>query len=277
MRAPIKLNSQTWFSKIFKFIPKSFPPIYIFQEENAELYTKSLSIFKFGTTFKTTEKSRHTLTNRYILDLLNKDSIICDVGASNGITSLDLISQLNFDFKKYFVTDYNLEVYFNQNKASFYFFDENGNCILIYNGLFIFYPQDSKFIKWVFKSSILRQNGRTKKPLKLILPELLQMSYANSKIVIQKYNIFLKWEEDKLDLVKAANIFNRAYFSDEEILKGINNIKEALNEQGYMVIIDNKEIERASIFKIKGDHLSLIHSINNGADIQQLVCNKYCN
>ena len=59
--------------------------------------------------FKTTKQSRFPLTIKALQDIdLASDGIILDVGASDGVASLDAIRSLKYS--QYFVTDLNTKV-----------------------------------------------------------------------------------------------------------------------------------------------------------------------
>ena len=49
-----------------------------------------------------------------------------------------------------------------------------------------------------------------------------------------------------MDLLLAANLLNRIYFSDAAIGKALENMFRTLNDEGRLVIIDNRRIEKAN-------------------------------
>ena len=78
-------------------------------------------------------------------------------------------------------------------------------------------------------------------------------------------------ERPKPGLVIAANILNRSYFNDNELNAAIDQLIKNLAGDGYIAIIDSRELERSSLFSVSAEKVELIKSINGGAETQSLV------
>ena len=274
MRTPIKINSELPFVKHFSFLPQVCSPKYITKPlaMDEQRFTQGISALKFGNTFKTTKTRRHLETDSVLVDRINPNDSILDVGASTGITSLELMHKINFSFQKYFVTDYNLEIEYNiDDKNNYFFFDVNNQCILICNSFFIIYILESRFVQALFKKNINNQARKRKEKLLLVDSKLKALISDNKNIEIRQYNVLEEWRGPKVKLVKAANIFNRTYFEDFQIVKGINNLKNSLLENGLIAIIDNRNKEKSSIFRLESGNLLLDTSLNGGSDVEGLV------
>jgi hypothetical protein len=238
---------------------------------NAE-FTRAVSAFKFGSTFKTTKQSRFPLTIKALQNIeLASDGIILDVGASDGIASLDAINALQHS--QYCVTDLNTKVGHILDTNKHYFFDSDHQCILISNARFIWYNETNDAI-WPFNH--LANKAFTAAPVcqqstcqyvSLFNPELNN----HPSVTVQNHNLFKPWTGPKPSLVIAANILNRSYFNDNELNAAIDQLIGNLAGDGYIAIIDNRELERSSLFSVTPEKIELIKSINGGAETQSLV------
>jgi len=131
MKIPIKLNRTYWPKVINSYLPSADSPMVLLNHEvDSEEFSKAISVFKFGTTFKTTKKRRYPITISEIVSIkYPSPPIILDIGASDGITSLDLMQAINFS--KFYVTDLNIEISYKTQAGKTYFYNDN-TCILIY-------------------------------------------------------------------------------------------------------------------------------------------------
>lgn len=242
-------------------------------EENLSnsIFSDAVSSFKFGKTFKTTTPNRHYNTDNFILDYCHPSFNFLDVGASTGITSLELMHKLDFKFNKFYVTDFNLSVELVNNNGSQYFFNDNGECILIANKSYIVYPQESSLLAKIKNKGVEKARALDKEKILLINPDLKEKIDELEYIHLKRYNVMSQWDGESLNIIKAANLFNRSYFSDQEILDGIRNLYDVLRDEGLLVIIDNREIEKSSIFQKNSSSLTSINTINGGTEIHSLI------
>lgn len=121
MRFPVKLNRAFWSKTLTQILPSAADPrVLCLGKVDEETFTNAVSAFKFGTTFKSTQKARFPLT---ILELASlsypQRPIVVDVGASDGITSLDLMQAIPFE--KYYVTDLNIDVFYQTSGSATWF------------------------------------------------------------------------------------------------------------------------------------------------------------
>ena len=241
-------------------------------------YTSLISMLRFGTTSKTTLDNRHAQTNKILSELAAHDEIaILDIGASDGVTSMNFMQTLNAKFGQFYITDYNLNAHYIQKAKTHYLFDvHTDECVLVFNDYFAFKPNISNFVKNIFSKNIkaLQKQKKQFKKIMLLHPEVANIVKTKSNITAMEYNIFENWQHEKVDLIKVANLLNRVYFSDEQILQAIENAKAALKEQGILAIIHNLGEEKSSIYRKEGNQLKLIHEINDGVAIKDIVNSK---
>jgi hypothetical protein len=263
-----------------KFIPGKCDTRFLLDvEQKPFLFEECISSIKIGKTWKSTRKGRHTLTNNLICDLASfmKKPAILEIGASSGTTSIELINTLKENYKRYYVTDLLFEVqYFKKNKALYLYHEQN--CIMYINDWFIFYEDIDNavfpfgvIVKYIIRHSpvILQKNLNT---INLIHPDLLKMTSVNKRITIKMYNIFTPWSGDEVNIIKAANVLNKGYFSKEQLISAIVNMWNALGRGGLLVVTDNREIEKISIFE-KCDSGTFIEKekINGGTEISDII------
>ena len=276
MRFPIKLNRSYWAQYLTQILPSASDPRILCSEVIDEAtFTSAVSTFKFGATFKSTKKARFPLTVMELstLSYRNRPTIL-DVGASDGITSLDIIMAIPFN--KYYVTDLNIEVSYQQSENNTWFYDEKGACILMVTDKWVNYPDTAgaifpfdRIVHKIFASAPKQISPAPK--ITLINPLLI--SKNNNAILIEKHNILEAWPHEKVDLVIAANILNRGYFTASEIEQALKKLVLALNEGGRIAIIDNRSIEKTTIFQIEGGIAKIVKKINGGTEIESLAVN----
>jgi len=276
MRFPLKLNRSYWAKTLTKYLPSAEDPRPLCTGTTNEVeFSKAISTFKFGNTFKSTEKERFPLT---ILELKNLTfsprPVILDVGASDGITSYDVMKAIPFEI--YYLTDLNIEVKFQESGGNVSYYNEKGECILNVNEKFIAYSETRGAV-FPFGAICDYLFSRTPKlsseasSITLINPIVEKQKDKN--IQIKKFNIMDTWKYEKADLIIAANILNRSYFTLSEIELALKKLVTALNPGGRIVIIDNRPKEMATIFLHTNDSFKIEKRINGGTEIENLVFN----
>jgi hypothetical protein len=278
MRFPVKFNRAFWPKALTKTFPSATDPRVLCNGKVDEItFASAISTFKFGTTFKSTQKARFPLTILEIASIqYEKHPIVVDFGASDGSTSLDLMQAIPFE--KYFVTDLNIEVFYEVTGGVTWFYDEKGTCILMVTDKWVVYPEIGGAIfpfdrisrslfahapKW--KSDAAR--------IMLINPVLQARKEIN--ILIEKHNILETWPHEKADLIVAANILNQSYFTTSEIKQALKNMLAALDGSGWIAIIDNRPNEKATIFRFIDGNIRVEKRVNGGTDIETLVLNSF--
>ena len=246
------------------------------QEPVSELvFSSAVSTFKFGSTFKSTQKARfpRTLLELSALEYTGRP-VVLDVGASDGITSLDVMQTI--PYSKYYVTDLNIEVSYQVLDGATWFYDENGICILRVTDRWVMYPDIGTAI-FPFNKIAQAFFSLAPKPdpeaLRIFLINPLLKMQTNPAIVIQKHNILDAWPQENVDLIIAANILNRGYFTASEIEQALRKLFAALNDGGIIAIIDNRPAEKATLFQLNDGAANIIKRINGGTEIENLAVN----
>jgi hypothetical protein len=274
----IKLNKNYW-HKLLPFLKFGIPdPLLVFSNDEAK-FSEAMTSFRFARVFKTTRANRHSQTQQFLKQYAHADqSVIIDLGASDGSTSLNFIELLTGSFKKYFVTDYNIKCNYIDDRRYTYFFNHLNECFLIASKRFVFYPDSTWLINLLFKKQIKRLKNKNKTELLLCNHRLLQKQKTDKRIIIMSYNIFEPWKQEKADIMIVGNLLNRSYFSQEEIEKALSNCYNTLSDNGCIAIIrnelaDNNEIEHANVYikKINTNSFENIYEVNGGVEINNFI------
>jgi chemotaxis methyl-accepting protein methylase len=93
----------------------------------------------------------------------------------------------------------------------------------------------------------------------------------SKRVCLAKYNAFQPWPGENADLIIAANILNRSYFSEPELVLIMQNIKEAVKKPGLIALIDNRKVEQSSIIKVTNSSAVIVSRVGNGSDVENLM------
>ncbi len=282
MRFPIKPHDGFWPGQIRHLLGAHFrkDPRLLLRAGHLsdEDFSKAVSNFHLGGTFKTTRPGRHALSNEMIRKHgLPEDAVILDLGASDGITSLELMQTLNFRFKKYYVTDRFPTINSLCTGKRCFFFDPEGRCTLMADALFVYYPQLSPLTRFLFGRSISRAENIARKSPELLQstmlthPRLLQeKNNRPQQIVLQSHDILKSWQGEQPFLIKAANVLNPGYFSKKQIRQALQHILHALPEKGLFLLVENRIPQRTqSGKKIRQEAAALYQKENQTFQLLQ--------
>ena len=273
MKMPIKLNKSGWPGLLTSWLPTADDPRNLRQPQiTSDAFTQAVSVFKFGTTFKTTQKARFPQTVNLLGQLaFEHPPVVLDVGASDGITSLHVMQ--NVPFKTYYLTDLNPAVWHTTADGRTTFYTPDGQPILIVSDRLVVYSDfaDSHPLLRRWANQMFESSSEFKpnfKKIDLINPAVLDYS---PNIVVQQHSIFDRWPGESADLVIAANILNRSYFSDSQLVQATENLLAVLNQNGVLAIIDSRNIEKSTLFRKTATGLTVLNQINGGTEIHQLL------
>jgi len=283
MRLPIKINKRnfpTWITKIFS--TKDDPRLLLSEGFVLSDFESIVASIKIGDTWKSTRKNRHMLSDLMIvkaLKIINNPNIL-EIGVSTGSTSLELLDQLCNKIGKYWATDLFFHFYAIQTgDVSYFYHPLNKRCIMRVSDLFLVYEEIKDSFPpfgWL-ASNFLTQaplfNEEIAQKISFVHPTLLKRSDKDKRVIVCEHDVFQEWTHEKVHLIKVANVLNRYYFKDSMISSEIEKIKNALLPEGYLLIIDNRALEQASLFVLKPDGKFVVSKdVNGGCEIKDLVC-----
>jgi len=226
-------------------------------------------------TRKTTRPGRHAQSDRMLLEALRgRRPVILDVGASDGSTSLDLLGALGGEFEAYYVTDKAPRIRARAERGRTFFYGADGECVLVATPRWVAYPTAGARV-WRPLLRLLHGEIPPCDPgypeVSLVQPRLHEIARRDPRVVIRDYDVFRPWDGPAATAVKAANLLNRAYFSDGQIREALRNLWRALAPEGLLLVIDNRGVEQASLFRRSAGGFVPAGKVRGGTDVQDLV------
>ena len=183
------------------------------------------------------------------------------------------------NYGRFYVTDLSFDLkYMERRYVTFLYHPLTDQCIMRITDRFLMYEDVEGAIfplGWVavrmlaLAPQIESANATT---VDCLHPKLRQRALADPRIIVKEYNIFEPWPHELVDIVKVANVLNRAYFSEAEIFGALSNLKNAMKPDGRLLITDNRDIEKVSMFsKDSAGMLVLENEVNGGTEIADIV------
>jgi hypothetical protein len=284
MRFPIKVNrswAPGWLRGILPTVED--PRNIIASAGDASLFERGIGAIKIGATWKTTCANRHPLTDEIIAEFLRSrtSAVVLDVGCSSGLTSADLIERLGDSFSRYYVTDLFFSIPYRVQAGVTYFYHPlTKECIIRSDGRLIAYQEARAGLMplRLLAQRLLAQapthDPRQTRDAHMLHPRLRAQMSVDPRIVAQEFGVFDKWANGPVDVVKAANILNRGYFSPLELRAALDNLSGLLNPSGMFVVTDNpaEGVERISVFRPRpSGGLVRERDINGGAGVVEIM------
>ena len=277
MKAPIKLNRAGWPRALTRWLPTADDPRALGGPDPRALgggdFARAVSVLKFGATFKTTSPGRHREADRVVVErFAGERPVILDIGASDGVTSLDLIRRLGDGFSRYFVTDYNIAVEVGADRRGVsYFRSPSGDAVLAATDRFVLYADTAgapRPASWLCRKVLGRApRVRAWREVKLVQPELLRLAAGDARVAVERYDMMAPWTGPAPDLVKMANVLNNVYFTPSQIRAALACQCGVLREGGRLLLVDNRgDAERLSLFRRARGEMVLEESFGGGAD-----------
>lgn len=110
--------------------------------------------------------------------------------------------------------------------------------------------------------------------IQLVSPELLR----RTEITVVQDDITIPGRfPETFDVIRAANLLHRVYFDDKTLTEMVRNLRDRLKDGGVLIICRTTEdgieagINRATVFRRKGDRFIFETSLNDGVEIRDLV------
>lgn len=135
------------------------------------------------------------------------------------------------------------------------------------------------FVPRILARAVLRnrvkaliQKGESK-PVQLISKSLSgrsDISFIENDILTRSAEL-----SDRFDLVRAANILNRNYFSDQDILRAVDNIRTYLHDSGGLFLVTRTnaaQINAGTLFELNSrKSFKVLARVGPGSEIERLV------
>jgi hypothetical protein len=170
------------------------------------------------------------------------------------------------------------------------FFISNGCITRIYSAdytlmhfyLFNFLYADNKISNWFFLSKILFHILNLI-PVRSVAPltQMTEIKLYNGKVIDAldtgkihelEYDVLHTRTDRKFTFIRAMNILNRIYFTEEEILRALGNILYTLEENGLLLSgRTSKSVNHVTFYRKVNSRLVILETVNNGSDTDDQV------
>ena len=263
---------------------RSHPTVSEFLSSNSEDTAKAFyrQVLLPNGTFKTTDRHRLDEVNSFSLPFiqaLNKNHLkLMDTAASSGVTTIEWSRQLE-------VAGLSFEMLATDKLLS-------ANLLTIAPGVKALVDDVGNAMHFdFFGHGMSPRISRTPlAPLKVALRLLFAVTHRWSKpstpVAMMMAGNGIPAEADDLlsptpkkwlgafDVVRAANILHKAYFSSLQLALAIENLQKRLNYGGLLIITRTREHDgknEASILLNDGGTLSIIGRLNGGSEVEFLL------
>jgi hypothetical protein len=118
---------------------------------------------------------------------------------------------------------------------------------------------------------------RSSQQVMFVGPAIRRHAAGNKRISFHRFDIFetpLYLDGPQYQVIRAANILNKAYFSDDELLGGLRNLLSLLDEGGVLIMArthDNGS-NHASVYVRSQSGLKRAAVIGDGYEADELLC-----
>ena len=243
---------------------------------SAEEFRQAMSAIHVGGTIKITGANRHPEPDSLLVDNVDlTDAIILDIGASDGSTSVDLAGRIG-RFRAFIISDLYLSITAVECSGHTLFFDNDGQCILIIGNRLLAWPSQSKPIRYLYHFLVKRAaRTPTNKEVLLLNPAARALLADDNRVTYQAHDIFKEWKGEKPSVIKVANLLRRLYFSDEAINHALESVFRSLQDDGYLLVVDNPRIPgmppRGGLYRREKTHFAPIAHTTNLPEIDDLI------
>lgn len=239
--------------------------------------------------FETFEKDIFKKLPQY-LDV-SKPLKVHDVAVSDGRTAADFFEKLSASYSKLEVTasDYDPTVKIIEKGRLKVALTSSGNLLevtfapFVFNmvkpDLYLLYPLNY-FIKkvvvhlWVKPLLQSYKKGKTQaKDVFLFAPQALKLAKQNKQFTLSQHNI-LQPLPGKHQLIRAMNILNKTYFTNDEFRQIMKNLHTALSDGGILITGSNQDADTTvdgTIYQKTADGFKVIWTSGNGSPVKAYI------
>jgi len=223
-------------------------------EEMGRLFALGTSSLKIGKIFKTTGLKRTDMADDLLLKIAQEKTkpSLMEIGVSDGSSALGLFTRSDV-FGRVVLTDRFSRFYVRKIPFGKVFLDAEKR---LYGIKFLC------FFIFLSPKTVSDASGYT---LIEVVNPILREKHGIQAITY--FNMFMDVLDEPVDIIKCANVLNKAYFSDEEIYAAVKNLCQSLNDGGSIVVSQNneqyKDGEAAFILKKNDTDARLVESVND--------------
>jgi len=219
---------------------------------------------------------------------------ILDLGVSDGRTAVDfyaLLKDILPDDYSYNITDYSPNIKVIGSGRVKVVLDGRDNLTQIISPPFVLssavsknillYPVNLLALTWLksFKVAPLmnkyKQGELATKEISLFNVDLQKIACDDKNVELGQYSVLDKLPFDKeFHIIRAMNLFNESYFSDEEFQAAFDNLKLGLADGGLLIIGSNNDantLVNGNIFQKTKCGFKKIYKSGTGAPISNIA------
>jgi hypothetical protein len=265
-------------------------------EKRSQEFSAILSHLKIGEFWKRTKKHRLLESGQklsFLLDSNNYKKInLLDVGASDGITTCDLVNYLSSKYgikaNTYLVDRYCYILRLKHNHIVEYS-TTDGQPLMVKIGPFAVMLRQSVFfaqhlpilhnlLMLLIKRYLNLTNFRGKMRLTGTIPLVnpIVLSLDNTHILEKDIFEFDPALVNSMDVIRASNIITNKHLSDKIIKKALHIFHSYLRQGGFLLISRNlitSEFETGSIWRKSGQRFNHVTDLTRQSEILDLVNN----
>jgi len=264
MLLPIKAKKRNFYSLFFKKNPGLRG---LFSKDITE-FNDSISIIRIGKFFKTSTFNRFKQTEKYLIDCKKSFNNICDIGSSDGLSSINFINNLKYN--KYVLIDRYVNLKIHMDKRNVYLYDNKLNLHMLETENLVIYFDPLNQNKNIFNSLI--SLFFYKKPkndlidIECINPVVKKL---HKNIEIIEADLMENFETKiKYDLIIIENLINKIHNNQKMINKLKKNIMNMVSNDAFLILGENNLQENATIYRYE-DNFKILHRIGIGSESEK--------
>lgn len=252
-----------------------------------DTFSRAMAAFAVGATRKITGSGRHTEADTLLLQHADlSDAVIADIGASDGITSVELLQRIP-RFRQFVIADLYLAVDAVRVGRRTVFHDKTGQVVVVAGSRLLAWPSTSRPVAWLYHRT-LRRAARTLaagagtgagpdvREVLLINPVTRRLLAADPRVSTRTHDVFTPWAPPRPDVVKVANVLRRLYFSDQRIRAALDVVLADLPDGGHLLLVDNpRDLPhvpvRGCLYRKRGDRFALVAATEHLTEAHDLV------
>jgi hypothetical protein len=246
-------------------------------------------------TWKTTYPNRLDDLNERLLEFLPRDRELelMDVAVSSGVSTIEWSDQLRANgvphslvagdlFPEAWLTSWGswLAILFDGGNREPLLFELGGLSLPVNFGgrlvgrarpaLVPFLRALAARARRVDAGAAVPYRGLVKRPVSLVSPELRRR--PEIELVRDDVTVAGSFTES-FDAIRVANLVQPAYFDQKALVDIAMNLRDRLRDGGLLAICRTTEkgVNKATIFRRRGDHFSSEASLNGGSEVAEVV------
>ena len=214
-----------------------------------------------------------------------------DVGVSNGRTALDFFEKFSLIFPniQYTASDYNPAIYIIQERNCKVALSHTGKILEILFPPFVFnvikrdsirhYPINHLvrlFVQFFVAFPMVKKYKLKKiqaRELMLFSPKVLNTAKTDPRFQLLQHDLLTPLSKSA-HIIRAMNVLNPSYFSENEFFEILKHIHEGLNSKGVFITGSNQEADttvNGGIYKKNKDGFELVEQSGEGSPINNLI------